>query len=75
MIEIRVDVDPDKLHAATPQERQEFQTWLFNAASIATSDYGAKVDFSDVHHWIISVPDDVEHNVRRLLTPHDQRQR
>jgi len=52
-MEIRIDIDKKLLHAATQQERQDFQTALFCAASTATADYGAEVDFSDTMHWII----------------------
>lgn len=69
MVEIRVDVDPEKLKAATQDERQEFITALFCAASKATTEYGADVDFSDAHHWIITMPEQHESKVRALLSP------
>lgn len=56
-MEIRIDIDEKLLHAASPQERQEFQTALFCAASEATSRLGAKVDFSDPLHWVITHDD------------------
>lgn len=66
-MEIRIDIDKKLLHAASQQERQDFQTALFCAASRATSDYSAKVDFSDKMHWVIQVPDEHAGAVQKLL--------
>jgi hypothetical protein len=69
-VRIQIDIDPEKQMAATQQERQDFLTALFCAASKATADYGAKVDFSDPRHWVIDVPDNLEPQVRKLLVDH-----
>lgn len=66
-MEIRIDIDAEKQKAATQQERDEFLTGLFCAASKATSDYGAQVDFSDPHHWVITFPDEFEPAVSSLF--------
>lgn len=66
-MEIRIDIDAEKQKAATQDERQEFLTALFTVASQATADYGAHVDFSDAHHWVITFPDEYEPQVSALL--------
>lgn len=66
-MEIRIDIDAEKQKAATQQERDDFLAALFCAASTATADYGARVDFSDAHHWVISFPDEYEPLVSALL--------
>jgi hypothetical protein len=68
-MEIKVDIDERLLHAASLNERQEFQTALFLAASRATTDFGAKVNFSDPLHWVIDVPDAHVAAVNKLLNP------
>jgi len=67
-MEIRIDIDAEKQKAATQEERQEFLTALFSVASRATADYGAQVDFSDTHHWVISFPDEYAPQVSVLFT-------
>lgn len=66
-MEIKVDIDGKLLHAASPAERQEFQSVLFCAASRVTTEYRGTVDFSDPHHWIFTVPDAYANFTRELL--------
>lgn len=66
-MEIRIDIDAEKQKAATQQERQDFLTALFFTASKASADYGAQVDFSDSHHWIITFQDEYEPQVSALF--------
>lgn len=66
-MEIKIDIDKAKLQLASDSERQNFQTALFCAASQATADFGASVDFSDPLHWIITVPDQYAEQTRKLL--------
>lgn len=69
IMQMRIDIDAEKQKAATQDERQEFLTALFSAASVATADYGAHVDFSDSHHWVITFPDEYEPRVSALFAP------
>jgi hypothetical protein len=67
IIEFRFDVNEERHKRATQEERQEYLTRLFELSSIATTDYGADVDWSDSFHWIIRVPEQHEESVRQLL--------
>ena len=66
-MKITIDIDGEKQKAATQAERDEFLTALFCACSTATADYGAQVDFSDSHHWIVTFPDEYEPAVSALF--------
>lgn len=66
-MEIRIDIDGEKQKAATQQERQDFLTALLTVASKATAGYGAQVDFSDAHHWLITFPDEYQPEVSALF--------
>lgn len=68
-MQITIDIDKEKQKVATQNERDQFLTALFCACSTATADYGAQVDFSDSHHWIITFPDEYEPVVSALFQP------
>lgn len=71
-MQIRIDIDEEKQKVATQNERQGFLTALFSVASQATADYGAHVDFSDAHHWVITFPDEYEPQVSALFSAQKQ---
>lgn len=68
MIEFRFDIDERKHENATADERMEYMTRLFQISSIATTDYGAVINWSNPFHWIIRVPEDNAEKVRQLFS-------